>query len=111
MTKPEGVSSMFPGAGCGQISVGGWVMMGLLWAAFLALVLWALSRLFASAPRDRGLPEKSDALGVRLAGGPVDPLSTEPCARNSPPDGVTDHSPSADERQPTQARIRSNVPD
>jgi hypothetical protein len=111
MTKPEGVSSMFPGAGCGQISVGGWVLMGLFWATFVGLVLWALSRLFASTPRDRGLHEKSDALGLRLARGQVDPLSTEPCARNSPPDGVTAHSQSADERQPTQARIRSRAAD
>lgn len=35
------------GAWCGQLGVGGWVLMGLFWVTFLGLVLWALSRLFA----------------------------------------------------------------
>jgi len=38
---------MILGAWCGQLGVGGWVLMGLIWATFVGLVLWALSRLFA----------------------------------------------------------------
>jgi putative membrane protein len=39
---------MFAGAWCGQLGVGGWVLLGLFWATFLGLVLWAVSRLFGS---------------------------------------------------------------
>jgi uncharacterized membrane protein len=39
---------MFAGAWCGQLGVGGWVLMGLFWVTFLGLVLWAVSRLFGS---------------------------------------------------------------
>ena len=63
---------MFPGAGCGQMSVGGWVLMGLFWATFLGLVLWALSRLFAPAQRDGGLHEDAEDLDLRLARGQMD---------------------------------------
>jgi hypothetical protein len=58
---------MFPGAGCGQMSVGGWVLMGLFWVTFLGLVLWALTRLFSSSRGDGSLHEDSDDLALRLA--------------------------------------------
>jgi len=38
---------MFLGPWCGQLGVGGWVLIGLFWATFVGLVLWAMSRLFA----------------------------------------------------------------
>jgi hypothetical protein len=64
---------MIPGAWCGQMGVGGWVLMGLFWATFLGLLLWALSRLFAPARGDGGLREDADDLDLRLARGQMDP--------------------------------------
>ena len=46
-TNLEGVTYMFLGPWCGQLGVGGWVLIGLFWATFVGLVLWAMSRLFA----------------------------------------------------------------
>jgi len=46
------VTSMIFGAWCQQPGVGGWVLMGLFWATFVGLVLWALSRLFAPGGDD-----------------------------------------------------------
>jgi hypothetical protein len=63
---------MIPGVWCGQMGVGGWVLMGLFWATFLGLVLWALSRLFAPAPRDGGLQEDTDNPDLQLAHGQMD---------------------------------------
>lgn len=51
---------MIGGAWCGQLGLVGWVLMGLFWASFLALVLWALSRLFAPVHGDDILPEDAD---------------------------------------------------
>jgi hypothetical protein len=51
---------MIGGAWCGQLGLVGWVLMGLFWASFLALVLWALSRMFAPVHRDDILPEDAD---------------------------------------------------
>jgi len=66
---------MFAGAWCGQLGVGGWVLMGLFWATFLGLVLWAVSRLFGSgrvaggADEDRHEADDLDDLDLRLARG------------------------------------------
>jgi uncharacterized membrane protein len=69
---------MFAGVWCGQLGVGGWVLMGFFWVTFLGLVLWAVSRLFG---RDRGAgtgagdkPVVDDAnnLELRLAHGELD---------------------------------------
>jgi len=69
----EGVESMFPGAWCGQVGVGGWVLMGLFWVTFLGLVVWALSRLFAPT-RPSGLAAgDADDLDLRLATGQLGP--------------------------------------
>jgi uncharacterized membrane protein len=57
---------MFAGLWCGQLGVGGWVLMGLFWVTFLGLVLWAVSRLFG---RDRGGgTDVGDKRGVDDAG-------------------------------------------
>ena len=66
------VTFMFAGAWCGQMGVGGWVLMGLFWAAFLGLVVWALSQLFAPARVADDLHGDSDELDLRLARGQVD---------------------------------------
>jgi hypothetical protein len=63
---------IIPGAVCGQMGVGGWVLIGLFWATFLGLVLWALSRLFTATRRDGGLPEEAGELDLRLARGQMD---------------------------------------
>ena len=68
---------MFAGAWCGQLGVTGWVLMGLFWATFLGLVLWAVSRLFGSGRAgglegDRCEADDVDELGPRLAGGELD---------------------------------------
>jgi hypothetical protein len=56
---------MILGAWCGQLGVGGWVLMGLFWATFVGLVLWALSRLFAPVREDEVLHESADDLDQR----------------------------------------------
>lgn len=69
---------MFVGVWCGELGVGGWVLMGLFWATFLGLVLWAVSRLFRPASTTGGVDEAErevdDAhdLDLRLARGELD---------------------------------------
>ena len=63
---------MFPGAWCGHLGVGGWVVIGLFWATFLGLVLWALARLFAPARVTGGRNGDADDLDLRLARGEMD---------------------------------------
>ena len=69
---------MFANAWCGQLGLGGWVLMGLFWATFLGLVVWAVSRLFGfdRGPGDLDVDrrEVDDAhdLDLRLARGELD---------------------------------------
>lgn len=63
---------MFPGAWCGHLGVGGWVVIGLFWATFLGLVLWALSRLFTPARPGDGRDRDAEDLDQRLARGELD---------------------------------------
>ena len=42
----EGVTLMFAGAWCAKVGVGGWVLMGLLWATVWGRVRWEVSRRF-----------------------------------------------------------------
>ena len=51
-----------------QMGAGGWVLMIGLWASFLALVVWAVARLF---PAERRRPAQDD-LDRRLAAGEID---------------------------------------
>ena len=102
---------MFPGAGCGQISVGGWVLVGLFWVTFVGLVLWALSRLFPRSRRGGGLHDETDDLDLRLAREQIDLLRTEPWATNSPPQSGTGVRGQKLPLQPTQVRTRSKAPD
>jgi hypothetical protein len=75
---------MFPGAGCGQMSLGGWALMGLFWVTFVGLVLWALTRLFSSARGDGSFHADSDDLTLRSAVEQMDLPSAEACAGSSP---------------------------
>jgi len=66
---------MFAGAWCGQLGVGGWVLMSLFWATFLGLVLWAVSRLFRPGRVAGGVEREVDDvddLDLRLARGELD---------------------------------------
>jgi uncharacterized membrane protein len=69
---------MFAGVWCGQLGVGGWALMGLFWATFLGLVLWAVSRLFGRDGRagigagDQPVVDDADNLDLRLARGELD---------------------------------------
>ncbi len=72
VTKLEGVTLMFVGAWCGQLGVGGWILMGLFWATFLGLVLWAVSRLFGPARIAKGFGGDTDDLDLRLERGELD---------------------------------------
>ena len=102
---------MFPGVGCGQISVGGWVLVGLFWAAFLGLVLWALSRLFPPSRGVGGVPEDAGDHDLRLARERMDLAKTQAWAGNSPPQRVTESRGQELTEEPTQVRERSKAPD
>jgi hypothetical protein len=87
------------GAWVGQLGVGGWVLMGLFWATFVGLVLWALSRLFVPVREDEVLQEGADDLDQRRERNQLDlseyrtrgVASRGPlCTRNAPPPRVTE---------------------
>lgn len=56
------------GAWCGQMSTAGWVVMVAVWAAVVALAVWAVCRLF---PTQRTSTART-VLGARLASGQID---------------------------------------
>jgi len=64
---------MILGTWCGQLGVGGWILMALFWATFVGLALWALSRLFAPVREDDVLHESADNLDQRWAHEQMDP--------------------------------------
>ncbi len=55
---------------CGSMGLGGWLLMVGLWVGLLALVLWAVSRLFPATNQRRAA---EDLLAHRLAAGEIDP--------------------------------------
>lgn len=57
------------GPWCGQMGLGGWLGMGAFWVVVVALVIWALTRLFPGQT-DSGARA---ALDARLARGEIDP--------------------------------------
>lgn len=54
--------------GCSQMGAGGWVLMLALWGLVLALVVWAVCRLF---PTQRTANPRA-VLDARLASGQID---------------------------------------
>jgi uncharacterized membrane protein len=70
----EGV--MFGSGWCGSMGAGGWLLMALLWGSFLAVVVWAVTRLFPRARSRPGGPDGGESegglLGRRLAAGEID---------------------------------------
>jgi len=51
---------MFGTGWCGGMGAGGWLLMALLWGGFLAVIMWAVTRLF---PRDRAGSGRSGTTG------------------------------------------------
>jgi len=54
---------------CTAMGTGGWLLMIGLWGAFLALVVWLVTRIF---PSDRR-PDAAEVLDRRLAAGEIAP--------------------------------------
>ena len=76
---------MFGYGWCGGMGVGGWLLMTLLWAGFLAVIIWAVARLFPSSRPGKGSGEKaSSMLDCRLAAGEIDEENITACAASSP---------------------------
>ena len=63
---------MFPGTWCGHLGVGAWALIGLFWATFLSLVVWAVGRLFTPSGPVGGRGSYDDELDLRLERGWVD---------------------------------------
>lgn len=59
---------MFTGSWCSGMGVGGWILMIGIWVTLLAVIVWAVTRLFPSTPKDDAL----DMLDRRLAAGEID---------------------------------------
>lgn len=53
---------------CGGMGAGGWLLMIGLWGGFIAVVVWAVTRLFPSERRR----EADDVLDRRFAAGEID---------------------------------------
>lgn len=61
---------MFAGGYCGGMGLGGWLLMIGVWVALIAVVVWAVTRLFPTAPRRA---DAEELLDQRLATGEIDP--------------------------------------
>jgi putative membrane protein len=72
--------AMFGSGWCGGMGAGGWLLMALLWGSFLAVVVWAVTRLFPggrSRHDEPGAPggggeQAGSLLDRRLAAGEID---------------------------------------
>jgi len=67
---------MFGYGWCGGMGAVGWLLMALLWGGLLAVIVWAITRLFPrgrSRPAERGVGDSaSSTLDRRLAAGEID---------------------------------------
>lgn len=63
---------MFGTGWCTGMGAGGWVLMVLLWGGFLAVVVWAVTRLFPRSRPGAGGEDAASALDRRLAAGEID---------------------------------------
>lgn len=57
---------------CSSMGAGGWLLMIGIWVGLVAVVVWAVSRLFPAADQRR---EAESLLARRLATGEIDPRS------------------------------------
>ena len=51
---------MFPGGYCAGLGIGGWLLMIGFWGVLIGVVLWAVARLFPSAPSTPSPEEPTD---------------------------------------------------
>ena len=69
---------MFGTGWCGGMGAAGWLFMALIWGGFLAVVVWAVLRLFprghqgSGEPLPPGAPDTAVDLDRRLAAGEID---------------------------------------
>ncbi len=69
---------MFGTGWCGGMGAAGWLFMALIWGGFLAVVVWAVLRLFPRGrqgpgePLPPGGPDTAADLDRRLAAGEID---------------------------------------
>jgi putative membrane protein len=69
---------MFGTGWCTGAGIGGWLLMALLWGGFLAVVIWAVTRLFprtrspGSLPGGSGEHDIANMLDRKLASGEID---------------------------------------
>jgi hypothetical protein len=68
---------MFPGGYCAGPGVGGWLLMIGFWGLLIAVVVWAVTRLFPATPSrsvpGEGQPADSDvSFEKNQPGGPVE---------------------------------------
>lgn len=61
----------------GGMGAGGWLLMTLFWVVLVAVIVWAVARIFPSRRDGEGeAPERpEDILDRRLAGGEMDPAT------------------------------------
>lgn len=83
------------GLWCNQMGVGGWVAMIALWVALLAVVVWAVCRMFPTPRRRAERDLDPNALpAARLASGEVDPETHRPLrSRPADPSHLADPEP------------------
>lgn len=54
---------MLQGGWCSGLGLGEWLLVALLWASFLALAIWTVSRMFPAGGRDDA--DRDDLVGTR----------------------------------------------
>jgi hypothetical protein len=81
--------AMFGTAWCGQMGIGGWLVMAALWGTFIALVAWAITRMFPTAPppgghsgHSRHTPA-SDRPAIEFSGRPYPNVTDDPTTVSS----------------------------
>jgi hypothetical protein len=81
--------TVFGTAWCGQMGIGSWLVMAALWGSFIALVAWAITRIFPSAPPagDHSGPSRSDLSAdrsvIEFSGRPYPDVTDDPTAVSS----------------------------
>jgi hypothetical protein len=87
--------AMFGTAWCGQFGIGSWLVMAALWGSLIALVAWAITRIFPTAPPASGHSGRSGS----------DPAADRPAIEFSgrPYPDVTDDPTAVSPRAPTRA--------
>jgi putative membrane protein len=91
---------MFSGTWCGGMGLGGWVLMVAFWTAFIALSVWAITRIFPARPSTGAFgpdgPAPFELLDQRLAAGEIDVETYQRLRREL--------NQTSDDRSPTRGR-------